>query len=150
MVCQMRGETIGPPTYISYYYIPHIKRKYDRRQKVISLEYTHDHKKAPPYDISPIWIPHKWIDEYEYRSNDIHGFIREDPITCFPRREAEGFSNRGELVLEKDYHDDPTLIQKVRYYVEDGELKYAPCGEGESVKGFNPRRRGEEKGGWRE
>lgn len=149
MACQKRGETIGPPSYISFYYIPHIKRKYDRRQKVISVEYTHDHKMAPPYDISPIWIPHKWIDEYEYRANDIHGYSREAPITMsFPSRSAEEFTNRGELVLEKDYHGDPMLIQKVRYYVEDGELKYAPCGEGEMVKGFNPRRRGEDKTGW--
>ena len=148
MVCYKHGETIGPPSYISFYFIPYIKRNYDKRKKVISIEYTHKPKKAPPYDISPIWIPRKWTDEYEYRSNDIHGFTRESSITEFPRRGAERFSNRGELVLEKDCYDNPTLVQKVRYYVEDGELKYEPCGESKRVKGFKPRRRGEAKGGW--
>lgn len=147
MVCQKCNDTIGPPTYISFYYIPHINRKYDKQQKVLSVEYLHN-KKAPPYDISSIWIPRKWTDEYEYRASDILGFTREFPITSLPRRRGEEFSNRGELVLEKDYHDDPTIVRKVRYYVEGGELKYKPLGEEETVKGFIPRRRGEEVVGW--
>ena len=150
MVCYKYGETIGPPSYISFYYVPYIKRNYDKQKKVISIEYAHKPKKAPPYDISPIWAPRKWTDEYEYRSNDIHGFTREFPMESLPRRKAEGFSNRGEMVLEKDHYDDPKLVQKVRYYVEDGELKYEPCGESKRVKGFKPRRRGEAKGGWLE
>ena len=150
MVCCKQGEAIGPPSYISFYSIPYIKRNYDKRKKVISIEYAHNPIKAPPYDISPIWAPRKWTDEYEYRSNDIHGFTRVSAITSFHRRSAESFSNRGELVLEKDCYDDPILVQKVRYYVEDGELKYGPCGESKKVKGFKPRRRGEVKGGWLE
>ena len=148
MVCQKHGETMGPPSYISFYAIPHIKRNYDRRNKVISIEYSHNHRNAPPYDISPIWIPRRWTDEYEYRSSDIHGFTREFPMEILPRRRAEVFSNRGELVLGKDCHDDPTLVQKVLYYVEDGELKYKTWDVEERVKGFKPRRRGEGKDVW--
>ena len=148
MVCYKHVETVGPPSYISFYSIPHIKRNYDKQKKVISIEYAHNAKKAPPYDISPIWIPRKWTDEYEYLSNDIHGFVREFPIEILPRRKSEVFSNRGELVLEKDYSDSPTLVRKVRYYVENGELKYGPCGENKRSKGFKPRRRGEGKDVW--
>ena len=148
MVCRKYLTTYGSPTYISFYYVPHIKRHYDKRLRIERIEYTHDEKKAPPYDISPIWVPRKWIDEYECRSNDIHGFTRDFPVTILPRRRGEAFSNRGELVLEKDYHDDPTLVQKIRYYVEDGELKYEPFGVETRVKGFTPRRRGEDKTGW--
>lgn len=147
MVCQKKGDTIGPPTYISFYNIPHIKRKYDKNKKIISVEYAHN-RKSPPYDISPIWIPRKWTDEYEYRSNDIHGFTREFPMESLPLRAAEEFSNRGEIVLEKDYHSNPTLVRGVRYYVEGGELKYGPYGDEQRVKGFVPRRRGEEVTGW--
>ena len=150
MVCYKHGETMGPPSYVSFYSIPYVKRNYDRQKKVVSIEYAYKPKKTPPYDISPIWIPRKWTDEYEHRSSDIHGFTREFPIESLPRRKAEGFSNRGEMVLEKDCYDDPTLVQRVRYYVEDGELMYEPCGESKRVKGFNPRRRGEGKGGWLE
>ena len=150
MVCYKHGETIGPPSYISFYLIPYIKRNYDKQKKVISIEYVHNPKKAPPYDISSIWIQRKWTDEYEYRSNDIHGFTREFPIENLPRRKAERFSNRGELVIEKDCYDNPTLVQKVRYYVEGGELKYEPCDGSKRVKGFKPRRRGEARGGWLE
>ena len=150
MVCQKRGETIGPPTYISYYYIPHIKRKYDKKLKVISIEYEHNPRKAPPHDIAPIWIPRAWTDVYEYRSSDIHGFTRERPVTIFPGCAGDTFTNRGELVLEKDYHDDPKLIQKIRYFIRDGRLEYEPCGDKTGVKGFHPRRRGEAKGGCQE
>ena len=52
--------------------------------------------------------------------------------------------------MGKDYHNDPTQVRKVRYYVEDEELKYELIGEEESVRGFTPRRRGENKVGWME
>lgn len=148
MVCQKCGEVIGPPTCISFYSVPFIKRRYDKLWRIASMEYTDVTPKAPPYDISPIWIPRRWTDEYEYRSNDIHGFTRTFPIEILLRRKAEVFSNRGDLVLGKDYHDDPTLVQKVLYYVQDGELKYKPYGVEERVKGFKPRRRGEGKDVW--
>ena len=148
MVCQKRGEIIGPPSYISFYYVPYMKRNYDKAKNVVSVEYSNDIKKVPPYDISAIWIPRKWTDEYEYCSADIHGFTREYPVTSFPWKKSEAFTNRGELVLEKSYNGDPTRIRKVRYYVENGELRYEPCGEEVSVKGFVPRRRGESVTGW--
>ena len=143
MVCQKRNDVIGPPTYISFYDSPFVVRKYDDQKRVLSVEYAKSGKSMPPYDISLLWIPRSWTDDYEYRFGDIHGFIREYPITSMPMRKAEEFSNRGEMVLSKDYHGDPTLVQGVRYYVEDGELRYAIYINEEKVKGFIPRRRGE-------
>ena len=150
MVCQKRNDVMGPPTYISFYDSPYVVRKYDNQKRILSAAYAKSCKTTPPYDISSLWIPRSWTDEYEYRDSDIHGFIREYPITSLPMRKADEFSNRGEMVLSKDYHGDPSLIQKIKYYVESGELKYEACGDEINVKGFTPRRRGEGKVGWLE
>lgn len=148
MVCQKRNGVIGPPTYISFYNSPFVVRRYDDQNRIVSVEYTKSCKYPPPYDISLLWIPRCWTDEYEYRGSDIHGFIREYPIGNLPIRKAEEFSNRGEMVLLKDYREDPSLIQNIGYYVEDGELKCETYGDEIKVKGFSPRRRGEGKVGW--
>lgn len=148
MVCQKRNDVIGPPTYISFYDSPFVVRKYDDQKRILSVEYAKSCKGMPPYDVSLLWIPRSWTDEYEYRDGDIHGFIREYPITSMPMRKAEEFSNRGEMVLSKDYHGDPTLVQGVIYYVENGELRYELCDEERRITGFAARRRGESRLGW--
>ena len=150
MVCQKCDDVLGPPTYISFYNIPYMKRNYDKNGRIVSIEYAKDIRRPPRYDISSIWIPRRWTDEYEYRGFDIHGFTREFPFTNLPRRRSEEFSNRGCRVMGKDYHNDPIQVRKVRYYIEDEELKYELIGEEVPVRGFTPRRRGENKVGWME
>lgn len=147
MVCHKFRDTYGLPTYMSFYYVPFIRRTYTRKMRVEKIEYGIKAKNPPPYDISAIWIPHNWTDYYDYRQNDILCFSRFDPLISGHSRDKY-FTCRGEYILERDYHDDPTLVQKVRYYVEDGELKCEPFGEETRVKGFTPRRRGEGKTGW--
>ena len=146
MVCQGCGGVFGPPTFISFYSIPQIKRTYGSNKEVISVEYGVTTAIQPPYDISPIWIPREWCDEYEYRSGEIQIITRSvcSSFQQLPRSSAEEFSGRGEQVLEKDYSNNPRTVRKVRYYVDGGELKYEPCGEEIRVRGLNPRKRGED------
>lgn len=150
MVCQKCDDVLGPPTYISFYNIPYMRRNYDKKGRIVSIEYVKDLWRPPRYDISSIWVSRRWTDEYEYRGLDVHSFTREFPVANLCIRCPEEFSNRGYRVMGKDYHNDPTLVQKVRYYVEDKELKYELIGEEERVRGFTPRRRGENKVGWME
>lgn len=147
MVCQKYRDTYGPPTYISFYNIPYVKRKYDKRLRIQSVEYGYNGRKPPPYDISPIYIPRYWTDDYECRQNDIVSYIRSFPVGLSYHRPEE-FSGRGELVTEMDFSNRPVKVRKVRYYVENGELKYEPYGEEIDVRKRPPRRRGEDCSGW--
>ena len=115
---------------------------------VDSIEYVLKDKNPPPYDISPIWIPHEWTDRYNYwLEKDILGYSRSLPVSS-GRLHDEHFSCRGEFVLEKDVSDRPSVVRKTRYYVEDGVLKYEPYGDEIRLNEFLPRKRGEVKTGW--
>jgi len=129
----------GPPTIVSVYSMPNMRRYY-ARGRLVSIDYVNNPRETL-YDISPIWIPHEWKDEFEMSpSGKIFTFKRTLP------KELRGdlFSAIGELILSSSSSGYPIVTTKVQYYVcpETGVLKYREVGENIRYRlGTSPSRR---------
>ncbi len=123
---QLPNGMIGPPSILSIYRPPLMQRKYlnEKLQSISYLEKSND----IPYDISPIWIPHEWKDEYTLNSGgQILSFTRSFP----DRRGEDCFSAIGELVEKMSPSGYPLSTRKVKYFVspESGKLEYRAIGD---------------------
>ena len=139
---QLPNGMIGPPSVLSIYRPPLMLRKYTSGQ-LQSISYLGKSKDIP-YDISPIWIPHEWKDEYSLNSGgQILSFTRSFP----DRTGEECFSAIGELVDKMSPSGYPLSARKVKYFVspESGKLEYRAIGDEIKYRLGNPpyRRSGE-------
>lgn len=129
----------GPPAVVSVYNLPTIRREYARRG-VRRMSYFM-HSPEVLYDISPVWIPHEWRDEFE---RDEKGRTMSY-VRTYPRsRRRETFSAVGELVHSMSSYGYPLLTSKVEYFVspETGLLDFRSVGEKISYRaGAAPYRR---------
>ena len=134
----------GAPAILSIYNPPLARRKYGRgtnnKNQLLSIEYLANSKDVL-YDISPIWHPHVWRDEYArdtvgrmlYLSRYLPGQFR-----------PEQFAANGDLVLSLSPSGYPVATQAVEYFVDGatGELSYRPHGpEVRHRTGQHPMRR---------
>lgn len=116
----------GAPSIISFYASPYESREYQRDGKLEKIVYQTHPRQPPPYDISPICLPANWTDYYQYDDQGrIFGFSRTAPLGT----RSETFSNLGERILEYHAGDTPKTTIRIRYFEQDGELKYEETGE---------------------
>lgn len=123
---QLPNGMIGPPTILSIYKPPFMACKYTNH-KLQSIAYGGKSNDIP-YDISSIWIPHEWKDEYSLNmSGQILTFTRS-----FPNRiDEENFTATGEVIYQMSSSGYPLSARKVEYYVspESGRLEYKEVGD---------------------
>ncbi len=128
----------GPPTIISIYNPPLAKRTFEKG-RLRSIEYL-SKSKLVPYDVSPIWTPHEWKDEYV---RDSRG--RLVTISRFTKGKfrPDVFSATGELSLSLSASGYPLVAQAVEYFVDDsGSLSWRATGpEKEYGFGLHPSRK---------
>ena len=136
---QMPSGLYGPPSVVSIYNPPLAKRTYVKG-KLKSIAYLKDAKNVP-YDISPIWAPREWRDDFTLSSKGrIISFTRTVPKSLA----EEPFSAIGELVLSTSSSGAPLVTRKVEYFIspETGALGYRPVGEEKKYRlGESPLRR---------
>lgn len=131
---KVEGGLWGPPSIISFYPSPYEERSYAKDRKLQTIRYQPAKTSPlPPYPLGSLCLPADWSDSYQYDEKDrIFRFSRTLPGDS---RQIE-FSNRGEQVLEHHASDTPKVTLKVRYYEEDGQLRFAPTDE-KVVYGLN-------------
>ena len=136
---QMANGLYGPPSVVSIYNPPLAKRTYTKG-KLQSISYLKGSKNVP-YDISPIWAPREWRDDFALNGKGrIVSFTRSIPGSF----EEEPFSAIGELVLSMSSSGIPLVTRKVEYFIspETGALGYRPVGEEKKYRlGESPFRR---------
>lgn len=136
---QSANGLYGPPAIVSVYNPPLAKRTY-AKGKLQSISYLKDSKNVP-YDISPIWAPREWRDDFALNGKGrIVSFTRSIPGSF----EEEPFSAIGELVLSMSSSGIPLVTRKVEYFIspETGVLGYGPVGEEKKYRlGESPFRR---------
>ena len=136
---QMPNGLYGPPSVVSIYNPPLAKRTYVKG-KLKSISYLKDAKNVP-YDISPIWAPREWRDDFALSSK---GRIVSFTRTTKGSFTEEQFSAIGELVLSMSSSGMPLVTRKVEYFIssETGALGYRPVGEEKKYRlGESPFRR---------
>ena len=114
------------PAIVSFYKCPLARRDFsDGKLKSISCNLSSG---SVPYDISPIWIPREWKDEFEH---DEHGRIIGFERTTPGSPGWEKFSARGEYVLSSFSSGLPEVTREAEYFVapESGRLECRPAGE---------------------
>ena len=114
------------PSIVSFYKCPLVKRK-SEDGGVKSMEYMLK-SSIVPYDLSPIWTPRQWIDDFELDSHGrITGIVRSQPGRLGWTR----LSATGEYVVSTYSSGFPEVTRKLEYYVspETGLLDYRPVGE---------------------
>lgn len=129
----------GPPSVVSIYKPPLARRVY-AKGRLQSISYLKSSKDVP-YDISPIWTPREWRDEFVLNGKGkIFSVSRFAPGALEPER----LSAVGELVLSMSASGHPLVTKKVEYFVspETGDLGYRPVGEEKRYRlGTSPLRR---------
>ena len=136
---QMANGLYGPPSVVSIYNPPLAKRAY-AKGKLQSISYLNESKDVL-YDISPIWAPREWKDDFALNGK---GRIVSFTRTTKGSFTEEPFSAIGELVLSMSSSGIPLVTRKVEYFVspETGELGYRPVGEEKKYRlGESPFRR---------
>ena len=117
----------GPPTIVSIYCIPNMRRSY-ADNRLVSITYV-DNSPELLYDVSSIWIPHEWKDEFELTTSgkSIVTFTRTFPHGV--RRDL--FSATGELVHSLSPSGFPLVTTKVEYFIspDTNTLDYRPIGD---------------------
>lgn len=142
MVYAKFGKNLyGPPTAVSIYSSPLMRRKYSKAsRKLDSITYI-KHSPNVPYDISQIWIPHEWKEEFNLTpAGRILSFERTFPGGL----RHDIFSATGDLVLSMSSSGYPLETQKVEYFIspKTGTLDYRPIGEATTYRlGTSPMRR---------
>ena len=123
---KFRNGLLGPPTIISIYNIPLSHRKYGEKG-LESINYTKTSRQVP-YDVSDIWVPHEWKDEFVLNdSGRIMAFERVIP----GRIVGDKFSATGEIIHSASSSGFPLITSKVEYYMspDSGMLEYREVGE---------------------
>lgn len=136
---QMANGLYGPPSVVSIYNPPLAKRAY-AKGKLQSISYLNESKDVL-YDISPIWAPREWKDDFALNGK---GRIVSFTRTTKGSFTEEPFSAIGELVLSMSSSGIPLVTRKVEYFIspETGELGYRPVGEEKKYRlGESPFRR---------
>ena len=141
---QNKRGLCGAPAILSIYNPPLARRKYgkgtDNKTQLQSIEYLAESKNVL-YDISPIWHPHVWRDEY---TRDTRGRMLYLSRYLPGQSRAEQFAANGALVLSLSPSGYPMTTQAVEYFVdkESGKLSYRPQGpEVHHKPGSHPMRR---------
>lgn len=125
---QMPDGTCGAPTIISVFHPPYAKRKNYPDGRLESITYVTETPDAL-YDLSPIWIPHEWQDDYFTDGKGrIETFNRSRP-GCFER--SEEFASAGEIILESYSSGLPKITKRVEYFIspETKHLEYRQIGD---------------------
>ena len=136
---QMANGLYGPPSVVSIYNPPLAKRAY-AKGKLQSISYLNESKDVL-YDISPIWAPREWKDDFALNGK---GRIVSFTRTTKGSFTEEPFSAIGELVLSMSSSGIPLVTRKVEYFVspETGALGYRPVGDEKKYRlGESPFRR---------
>ena len=136
---QMANGLYGPPSVVSIYNPPLAKRAY-AKGKLQSISYLNESKDVL-YDISPIWAPREWKDDFALNGK---GRIVSFTRTTKGSFTEEPFSAIGELVLSMSSSGIPLVTRKVEYFVSPatGEHGYRPVGEEKKYRlGESPFRR---------
>ena len=145
MVFAQNGRGLcGAPAILSIYNPPLVRRKCGNgtngKVQLQSIEYLANSKDVL-YDISPIWHPHAWRDEY---TRDTNGRMLYLSRYLSGQYRAEQFAANGNLVLSLSSSGYPVTTQAVEYFVDGdtGALSYRPHGpEIHHKAGFHPLRR---------
>lgn len=134
----------GAPAILSIYNPPLARRKFgkgtDNKLQLQSIEYLADSKNVL-YDISPIWHPHVWRDEY---TRDTKGRMLYLSRYLPGQYRAEQFAANGALILSLSPSGYPLTTMSVEYFVdsESGKLTYRSHGpEVHHRTGLHPMRR---------
>ena len=134
----------GAPAVLSIYNPPLARRKYGKeagnKVRLQSIEYL-EKSKDVLYDISPIWHPHVWRDEY---MRDTSGRMLYLSRYLPGQYRPELFAANGALVLSLSPSGYPIATQAVEYFVDGdtGALSYRPHGDEIRHKpGAHPTRR---------
>ena len=129
----------GAPTVLSIYNPPLAKRKY-AKSRLQSIEYLKQSNKVL-YDISPIWIPHEWRDDYSRDSKGrMISFDRYLPGEVSPTT----FAANGQLALFISSSGYPLTTRAIEYFIDSssGTLSYRQVGPELKYKlGAHPLRR---------
>ncbi len=128
----------GAPTIISIYSPPFAKRKFEKG-KLHSIDYVL-RSNIVPYDVSPIWIPHEWRDEY---IRDSRGRTMSISRYLPGQFRPQAFSATGELALSLSASGYPIRTQAVEYFADEksGALSYRPTGPEKDIPfGSHPSR----------
>lgn len=128
----------GAPAIVSIYNPPLAKRRFEKG-RLQSIEYLAK-SSIVPYDISPVWIPRAWKDEYV---RDSHGRTMTVSRYMPGQFRPQVFSATGEIALSLSSSGYPLVTQAVEYFEDanSGSLSFRAVGpEKEIPFGSHPSR----------
>lgn len=130
---QMPDGTCGVPTIISVFHSPYAKRKNCPNGRLESITYLSESPDAL-YDLSPMWIPHEWKDDY---FTDVKGRIETfNRLRPGNYGRSEEFAAANEIILESYPSGLPKVTRHIEYFIspETKRLDYRQVGEEKSYK----------------
>ena len=134
----------GLPAIVSYYKVPFAHYRNNSKGWYESVAYVLRDREAL-YDLSPVWIPREWTDEFEYweKGYYVRSIYRKLPSEYPGKR----YARNNEQILETYSSEDPKRVQMVRFVVSPttGQLTIEPLDEVKSYKSgeFVARKRGD-------
>ncbi len=124
-----KGTDYGAPSFISFYPIPQETRVYDKKNRIVSIDYSNI---AQHYTDPMVALPRGWKDTYDYtKDGRLTGFTRSNA-----GRNVAEFLNQGLRIVEKYSNGAPKKVVRVKYiprntgnpampldltYIDDGE-----------------------------
>lgn len=134
----------GLPAIVSYYKVPFAHYRKNSKGWIESVAYVLRDREAL-YDLSPVWIPREWTDEFEYweKRYYVRSIYRKFPSENPGKR----YARNNELTVETYSSEDPKQVQMVRFVVSptSNQLSIEPLDEVKNYKSgeFVPRKRGD-------
>jgi len=125
---QMPDGSCGVPTIISVFHSPYAKRVNSSDGRLESITYLSESPDAL-YDLSPIWIPHEWKDDYFTDGKGrIETFNRLRPGNY---GRSEEFAAANVIILESYPSGLPKVTRHVEYLIspETKRLDYRQVGD---------------------
>lgn len=124
----------GLPAIISYYKVPFAHYRKNSKGWIESVAYVLRDREAL-YDLSPVWIPREWTDEFEYweKGYYVRSIYRKLPSEYPGKR----YARNNEQIIETYSSEDPKRVQMVRFVVSPttSQLTIEPLDE---VKNYKP------------